>query len=97
MVGAVATRLWFHATRVPNQRVPIMRPAAVLIVLVACSLSFSAGPQPSTARVMPAVSVVSGDGDDGQYQALQRQADIARDTLRQARERRAAAARFTVN
>ena len=88
--------LWSYGTRTPNQRVRTMRVVPLLVLLV-CGLSVSVAPDLSTATEPAAPAVVSNDAGQVEYEALQRQADLALDMLRQARERRLATAQLAAN
>ena len=62
-----------------------------LFVPIVCSLAVSSTPDLLTATSRPAAAtVVTGDTEDAEYQALQRRADLALNILRQTRERRLA-------
>ena len=66
-----------------------------LLVILLCSLTVSAAPEMS-AGSEPVVTAVAGF-DEADYQALQQQADLARDMLARAQGQRVAALQLTVN
>ncbi|MGN6572544.1 MAG: hypothetical protein ACTHLO_14140 [Pseudolabrys sp.] len=72
-----------------------MRSASLLIVLL-CGLAGPIAPDMSVATE-PAAAFVVSTADETDYQALQSQADMARDMLAQAQGSRLAAAQFAVN
>ncbi|HVY89065.1 MAG TPA: hypothetical protein VG942_09375 [Hyphomonadaceae bacterium] len=76
-----------------------MRAVPLLTILVACGLSASVAPDPTPAVGWPAAVVAAADSEtiDAEYRALQQQADMALDTLRQSRERRLASATLAAN
>jgi hypothetical protein len=69
-----------------------------LLILFACGLSILVAPERLVANGLAAAAAVA-DESAGQvrYESLQAQADLALDMLRQAHERRLAAARFAAN
>lgn len=74
-----------------------MRVVPLLIVLV-CGLSASVPPERLIANDLSIEAVASDDAaGQAQYQALQAQANLALDLLKQAHERRLAAAQFAAN
>lgn len=72
-----------------------MRIVALLILFV-CGLSASVAPEKLVANDPATANAVAATGQV-QYEALQAQANLALDMLRQAHERRLAAARFAAN
>lgn len=69
-----------------------------LLLLFMCGLSVSVNPERSAANDVPIAATVSDDlPGQAQYEALQAQADLALDLLRQARERRLAGAQVAAN
>ena len=69
-----------------------------LLILFVCGLSVSAPPKRLIANDLPTEAANATDAaGQAQYQALQAQADQALDLLRQAHERRLAAAQFAAN
>ena len=72
-----------------------MRVVPLLVVLL-CSLAFSGGPDIPPAAG-PADTIVASAADEADYQALQSEADRARDMLAQARGRPDADAQFAIN
>ena len=69
-----------------------------LLVFFVCGLSVSVSPERLIANDPSIGPMVSDDAaGTAQYQALQAQADLALDLLRQAHERRLAAAQFAAN
>ena len=71
-----------------------MRVVPLLVVLL-CSLTAPAAPEMS-AGPEPVVTAAAGF-DEADYQALQQQADLARDMLARAQGQRVAALQLTVN
>ena len=69
--------------------------AVPLLVILLCSLTVSAVPE-MFAGPEPAVTAAAGF-DEADYQALQQQADLARDMLARAQGQRVAALQLTVN
>ena len=69
--------------------------AVPLLVILLCSLTVSAAPEMS-AGPEPVVTTAAGF-DETDYQALQQQADLARDMLARAQGQRVAALQLTVN
>jgi hypothetical protein len=69
-----------------------------LLILFLCGLSISVPPERLIASDLSIGAMASDDAaGQAQYQALQAQANLALDLLKQAHERRLAAARFTAN
>jgi hypothetical protein len=68
-----------------------------LLVLFMCGLSVSVTPETRVVDDLSTVAAADEIAGQAQYQALQAQADLALDLLRQARERRLAAAQFAAN
>ena len=64
-----------------------------LLVLLVCSLGVSAAPETSVVSE-PVVPIVISAVDEAAYQALQSEADLARDMLAQAQGRRVAMAQL---
>ncbi|HEV2630834.1 MAG TPA: hypothetical protein VGV41_19600 [Pseudolabrys sp.] len=69
-----------------------------LLILFVCGLSVSVAPERLVANDL-AIAAAATDDSAGQiqYEALQAQANLALDLLRQEHERRLAAARFAAN
>jgi hypothetical protein len=69
-----------------------------LLILFICGLCASMAPARLTANDLPIPAATSDDAaGQARYEALQAQADLALDLLRQARERRLAGTRLAAN
>lgn len=73
---------------------------APLLILLMCGLSVSVAPEmvaDNDRQAAPATAIADDAAGQAQYEALQAQANLALDMLRQARERRLVAAQLAAN